>query len=120
MVIGIEFFSGHLQKTQMSGRPYLQTQTGNLKRSWFVRSARMMGFISATLATNAKYAAIHQFGGVIRPKTKDYLTFKTSTGWVNTKKVKIPKRLKLFETFKREGINYFKPRIEAALVKVYS
>jgi phage gpG-like protein len=43
---------------------------------------------------NLVYAAIHEFGGVIKPKNPDgYLRFKTKDGqWVTTKEVTIPAR----------------------------
>lgn len=38
------------------------------------------------------YARIHELGGTIVPKYKKWLRFKTSDGWVMTKKVRMPKR----------------------------
>lgn len=42
--------------------------------------------------TDKVKGAIHQFGGTIKPKSKKALKFKTSTGFVMTKKVEMPKR----------------------------
>lgn len=42
--------------------------------------------------TNRKYAAIHQFGGVIKPKNGKYLTFPIGDSWVKVKSVTIEKR----------------------------
>lgn len=43
--------------------------------------------------TSVTYAAIHQFGGVIRPKNKPYLTFKVpGGGFRRVKQVTIPAR----------------------------
>lgn len=48
---------------------------------------------SAAWGTNARYAGIHQFGGVIVPKTKKALAFRLVNGtFVMTKKVTMPKR----------------------------
>jgi phage gpG-like protein len=45
-----------------------------------------------TIGTNVKYANIHNFGGVIKPKTKDLLRWKDDKGWHAAKQVKIPAR----------------------------
>jgi len=48
---------------------------------------------TATLSNPTKYAAIHQFGGVIRPKNAPALRFQAEDGtWVVTMKVTIPAR----------------------------
>lgn len=42
---------------------------------------------------NLVYAAIHEFGGVIKPKTGNYLRFKTKDGqWRTVKEVTMPAR----------------------------
>jgi len=48
--------------------------------------------ISGTVGTNVVYAKIHEYGGVIKPKTKKALKFKIGNTWVTTKQVKMPKR----------------------------
>lgn len=63
--------------------------TGRLRNSIRIKLSKN-GF---SLATNLVYAPIHQFGGVIRPKNKPYLTLKTPTGgWIKVKSVTIPAR----------------------------
>ena len=119
MTIGMEFFIGKMKKEQMSGRPYLKTQTGNLKRSWFVKSGIAPGIIWASTATRTKYAAIHQFGGTIRPKTKDYLSFTIGKKFVKTKQVHIPKRLYLFEHFKLRASKTINQKVWQALRVAY-
>lgn len=47
---------------------------------------------SINVGSNLRYAAIHEFSGTIVPKTANALHFETDSGWVITKKVKIPKR----------------------------
>lgn len=44
------------------------------------------------VGTNVKYAAVHQFGAVIRAKNVPYLVFKTPTGYAKVKQVTIPAR----------------------------
>lgn len=67
------------------------------------------------------YAAIHEYGGVIKPKTKPFLRFKIGEQWISTKQVVMPSRPYLrpavttktaeFDTFIQEAID----RIQAAL-----
>lgn len=40
----------------------------------------------------APYMPIHETGGTILPRRGPYLTFKTASGWVSTKKVTMPRR----------------------------
>ncbi|PZQ45162.1 MAG: phage virion morphogenesis protein [Micavibrio aeruginosavorus] len=47
---------------------------------------------SVEWGTNLIYAAIHQFGGIIRPKNGGVLVFQGLNGFVFTKKVTIPAR----------------------------
>lgn len=47
---------------------------------------------SASWGTNVAYAAIHQKGGVIRPRNKKKLMFKGMNGFVMVDKVTIPAR----------------------------
>ena len=46
----------------------------------------------AVVGTNLIYAAIHNFGGVIRPKSAKALAIPTATGVAMVKQVTIPKR----------------------------
>ncbi|MCS7069092.1 MAG: phage virion morphogenesis protein [Meiothermus ruber] len=74
------------------------SDTGRLRRSFTYR-ANDRGFI---VGTNVRYAAIHQYGGVIRPKRAKYLRFRLAGGsgkrkggrgrWVQTERVVIPAR----------------------------
>lgn len=74
------------------------SDTGRLRRSFTYR-ADERGFV---VGTNVRYAAIHQYGGVIRPKRAKYLRFRLAGGsgkrkggrgrWVQTERVVIPAR----------------------------
>lgn len=66
----------------------LQVRTGHLRRSIYSRSKGLRGFV----ASDVKYAAIHQFGGWIKPKRKKALRFKIDDKWFVRKKVFIPAR----------------------------
>lgn len=46
----------------------------------------------ATVSNPMPYAAIHQFGGVIKPKNKPYLKFKSGGKWYSVKQVVMPAR----------------------------
>lgn len=50
------------------------------------------GKLAVLVGTGVKYAAIHEYGGTIRAKSKPYLWFKGSMGWARVKQVTIPKR----------------------------
>jgi len=74
------------------------SDTGRLRRS-FTYQANDRGFV---VGTNVRYAAIHQYGGTIRPKRAKYLRFRLAGGsskrksgrggWVQTKQVSLPPR----------------------------
>ena len=63
-------------------------QSAGLKNSISVR-ATPKGF---AIGTNKKYAAIHQFGGTIRAKSKKGLIFKINGKFVRKQEVEIPAR----------------------------
>jgi phage gpG-like protein len=70
----------------------LQPDSGRLRNSVSTRVQRSGGRIRGTVGTNLKYAAIHEFGGTIRPKTKKYLKFKAGGRWYSANQVTIPER----------------------------
>lgn len=64
-----------------------------------VESGRLIGSLTRKVegpqllvGTNVLYAAIHQVGGVIRPKSKRALRFRIGQRWVLVRQVKIPAR----------------------------
>jgi phage virion morphogenesis protein len=64
------------------------SDTGRLRRSFTVRAYPDR----AEVGTNVKYAAIHQFGGIISAKNRPYLKFKIGDRWVSKKSIIIPAR----------------------------
>ena len=70
-----------------SGKP-LQ-KTGILQQSI---SESIHGDDTIEVGTNLIYARIHNFGGIIKPVHKKYLSFQIGNNWIKTKQVKIPKR----------------------------
>ena len=75
-------------RVQLHGGKTL-TRDGHLGNSITSRSGRFL----AEWGTNRIYGAIHQFGGVIKPKHAPSLRFQLANGaFVSTKKVEIPQR----------------------------
>lgn len=95
MSLGMAKFKGEMIKTQMNGRhgTYfgLNRPTGNLARSWKVRSEGKLEDRIVILASSAKYSRIHQYGGTI------------DNGWGKGIRIYIPKRLYILENFKTNG-----------------
>lgn len=48
--------------------------------------------LRAFVGTNVIYARIHEFGGVIEPKSARFLVFKVDDRWIRTSRVTIPAR----------------------------
>jgi len=78
-------------KLRLSGRA-LKVVTGRLRNSVNPQVSEEAGGIVLRVGPNVKYAAIHEFGGVIKPKNGPFLHFKGSFGWVKVGSVTIPKR----------------------------
>lgn len=64
------------------------SDTGRLRNAFRVTSTPTRVRISNA----TRYAAIHQFGGVIEPRRAKALRFKLSERWVTVKRVRIPPR----------------------------
>lgn len=64
------------------------TDSGILADSWNARAAER----ELTVGTPVPYAAVHQDGAVIVPKTGKALRFQWAGGWATVKKVTIPAR----------------------------
>ncbi len=66
--------AGHIAKSKLAGQ-VLNKRTGRLSRSIFP-AVYMDGpnTITGVAATNVEYARIHEYGGVIRPVNKKWLT----------------------------------------------
>lgn len=48
--------------------------------------------VTGRVGSPVVYAAIHEYGGIIRPKNAKYLVFQIDGKWIRTKKVTMPKR----------------------------
>ena len=94
-------------------------RTGDLKN--YIK-AEQTSQVAAVVGTDLVYAAIHEFGGTIVPRTAKALVFQTRDGnWVRTQKVRIPKRPYLYPAADSERdkiIAEFTELIETELEKV--
>lgn len=70
------------------GSPSILQQSTTLVKSFWLA----VGPHHATVSNATPYAAIHQFGGVIRAKNKPVLRFRSGGRWWSKKEVKIPAR----------------------------
>jgi phage gpG-like protein len=71
----------------------LKRQTGFLANSLFSTFEMEQNGVRITLSPRGvKYARIHEFGGIIRPKEATALRFQIGDKWITTKKVTIPAR----------------------------
>lgn len=91
-------------KNKLSGK-VLNVRTGTLRRSIGREISQSGNKIDGFVGSNLKYAAIHEFGGIIRAKNKPYLMFPINGGWVRTKQVKIPERSYLRSTLREQENN---------------
>lgn len=89
--------------------------TGNLVNSIQKQPANLTGSGAEVLVgTNTIYAPIHEFGGVITPKTAKALVFQTEDGaWHTVNKVTIPAR-----PYMRPAVDEGKQRIADAVAAV--
>ena len=74
------------EKTHRGGK--ILDMNGYLKQS--INSQYQDG--SVFVGSNIKYAAIHQLGGVIKPKKSPFLRFKINGFWIKATKVVMPAR----------------------------
>lgn len=83
---------------KLSGQ-VLKERTGNLRRSIIERTVSTGSRITSTVSTNAVYAKIHEYGGVITPRTAAALVFEIDGHRIATQKVTIPPRPYMVPTF---------------------
>ncbi|MDL2332846.1 phage virion morphogenesis protein [Brucella inopinata] len=74
------------KKTKRNSR--ILTESGRLRDSISHRAGRDQ----VTVGTNADYAAVHQLGATIKPKSASHLVFRLASGIVLAKSVTIPAR----------------------------
>lgn len=83
--------------------------TGALRRAVSVTAPRKVreGYHSEVFMAPDRtkvYQSIHEYGGIIRPRRKKYLTFKVKGRWVRVKQVRIRQK-KYFRSVKPSDVN---------------
>lgn len=69
-------------------------------------------------AGDVKYAAIHEYGGVILPKNADYLVFQIQGQWKKVKSVTMPERSYLRSTLHEQEPHIIEVMERAAMMGV--
>ena len=83
--------AGEAKRIVYSGHPgHLEGDTGRLRQSIGYTVERQAAV--AVIGSNVIYAAIHEFGGTIRPKEKAALAFQIDDRWVVVQSVQMPAR----------------------------
>ena len=71
----------------------LNRRTGRLWKSIQPEVAERLGRVIGIVGTDVKYAAIHEFGGIIRPRSESgRLAFRIGDDFVMTSQVEMPRR----------------------------
>lgn len=117
-----EWVRGYVVKYKLSGQ-VLHNRNGGLsgaiQSDAKIRAGSVIGRVGSGLKGRMlAYARIHELGGIIRAKDAPYLIFKTASGWVKTKEVKMPKRSYLQSSVrekKREIVNRYGKLFYASL-----
>ena len=86
------YFAEAQAKKSFGKSGHLKSRSGHLRRSIKSRVKEMSKNIIGELSSDVIYAAIHEYGGIIRAKNAPYLKFKIGNRWVQVKKVFIPPR----------------------------
>jgi len=76
---------------QLAGAP-LKACTHRFQRSVKSIVRRIGTLVSGRVGSPVVYAAIHEYGGIIRPKNSKYLVFRINGKLIRTTKVTLPKR----------------------------
>lgn len=79
-------------KTHHLAGATLKPRTHRLQASVKTRVTKEAGTVVGRVGSPVVYAAIHNEGGIIKPKNAKYLTFRINGKWISTKQVTMPKR----------------------------
>ena len=79
-------------KTHHLAGATLKARTHRFQHSVKSIVRRLGNVISGRVGSPVVQAAIHEYGGIIRPKNAKYLVFRIDSKWIRTKKVTMPKR----------------------------
>ena len=92
----INYTKNYIKNNKLSGQ-VLQKRTGKLKKSIGNKintsGQDVIGRVFPRVGANfPPYGYVHETGGIIKPKKKEYLHFVIGGNWVKVKQVKIPAR----------------------------
>jgi phage gpG-like protein len=101
-------------KDQIGSAGSIKNRTGFLRKSIKIGKIKENSSdqVVIPIGSDAIYAGIHEFGGVITPRVGTYLKFRGDKGWKTVKSVVIPPR-----PYFRPGIEKAAPSIKDALIK---
>lgn len=120
---GVQDFEAHIIKDQMTGRPGLKSQSGNLRNSWLIEDEGQKENYVVRLGLMRKgwYGKVHEhldFSGTIRAKNPSgYLKFRIGKKFVMTRSVYIPPRLFVRRDWQNDGMKYLQKRVYARLLQ---
>lgn len=105
-------------KTHHLAGATLQARSHRLQQSVKMDVKQAGTKITGRVGSPVVYAAIHEFGGIIRPKNAKYLVFQIDGRFIRARQVTMPKREWLLKSFqdvqgKIEGI--FGRKVEIAI-----
>jgi len=86
-------------KTHHLAGATLKARTHRFQHSVKSIVRRLGNVISGRVGSPVVQAAIHEYGGIIRPKNAKYLVFQIDSKWIRTKKVTMPKREWLLKSY---------------------
>ena len=127
MDLALQIVSGRIQEKRLSGVGPFATEehrlgqvTGQLSLRTRATESTVISegeqiTVEGAIGSSVKYAAIHEFGGVITPKSAKTLAFTIGDKKVFTKKVVVPERAP-FRTGITENVDYIGRAIERELV----
>jgi len=87
-------------KTHHLAGETLKPGTHRLQQSVKSMVTRSITGVSGRVGSPVVYAAIHEYGGIIRPKNAKFLMFQINGTWIRTKQVTMPKREWLSKSLK--------------------
>lgn len=99
-----------VQSEKLSGQ-VLGTRSNVLRSSINSKVQQYKNSVVGTVGTNVKYAAIHEYGGVINAKNAPYLKFKIGNKWISKKSITMPER-----SFLRSALKDMTPEIQEAIM----
>lgn len=103
-----------VKQDKLSGQ-VLNNRTGRLRRSIHPEVQATGRSLFGRVGTNVIYAAIHEYGGDIYPKTAKALRFQIGDRWITTQHVKMPER-----SFLRTALAEMEPAILAEFSQAVS